>query len=77
MGHEMDVYIAPDGWRWRKSGGNHEPIASGEQYPGPGPRDAIRGAFDANPEVAEVTVHPMSGNPYVVTREEFSGEREL
>lgn len=74
----MDVYLAPDGWRWRKrDAGNHKNVSSGEAYDGPGPHGAVRGAFDANPEVAEVTIHPMSGEPYVVTREDFSGEQEL
>lgn len=29
------VYPAPDGWRWRLRGGNHETISTGEshQYP--------------------------------------------
>lgn len=76
--HKLGVYLSPDGWRWRKvNAGNHENVASGEAYDGPGPRGAIRGAFDANPDVAELTVYPMSGDPYVVTRDGFSGEREL
>jgi hypothetical protein len=77
VAHEVDVYLAPDGWRWRKrDGGNHKVVSSGEAYEGPGPRGAVRGAFDANPEVTEVTIHPMSGNRYTVTRDDFSGEDE-
>lgn len=57
----------PPQWYWHKKSTNGEKVSDGEGYTRE--HDAIRGAFDANPEIEEVRVY--SDPPKTVTREAF------